>query len=329
MLARVVLLLVAGAASVALAEAATRIAFRHVTSAASARGFFSRGSPGFLPNRFGFREREFKGEVPPERYRLIVIGDSITFGQGLDTHDRFGDLLQRHLGANDYEVLNFGLGGNDLRSHDELLGQRVLPLAPDFVLLQLYVNDFEPSEARRPEPLPLLPLRAADEWLFRSSALYMVATIQWQSIQQSLGWSISYPEYMASLLRDPESGASRTSSTLLRQFIERAQRAGVPVGIVFFPNLSLGQPDSYPFAYLHDRVAAICRDYAVDCLDLREAYSRYRPSSRLWVNRFDPHPNALANRVAAAALLGRFGGVWGARQKRAAPLPAGHQLPGR
>ena len=258
-----------------------------------------------------------------------MIGDSITFGQGLDTHDRFGDLLQRHLGAAYYEVLNFGLGGNDLRNHDELLGQRVLPLAPDFVLLQLYVNDFEPSEARRPEPLPLLPLRAADAWLFRSSALYMVATIQWQSIQQSLGWLTAYPEYMASLLRDPESGPSRASSTLLRQFIERTQRAGVPLGIVFFPNLSLDEPDDYPFAYLHERVAAICRDYAVDCLDLREAFARYRPSSRLWVNRFDPHPNALANRVAAAALLGRFGGVWAARQKRAGTLPAGEQPPRR
>lgn len=305
--------------TLALGEAGTRAVFRDVTSSADGRSFFARKGAGSPPNRFGYRERDFVGEVPPQRYRLVLIGDSITYGQGLARHERYGDLLQQYLGLERYEVLNFGLVGADLRDHDAVLAHKVLPLEPDFVLLQLYINDFEPPDGVRPATIPLVPLRALDGWLFRSSALYTVAAIEWQALQDRFIASRSYAAYMARLLQDANSPASRASTTILHQILERGRRAGVPVGIVLFPSLSFDLGDGYPFGYLHDRVARTCADYDLRCVDLLGPFARYRPASRLWVNRFDPHPNAHANQIAAVVLLGGFYSVWGAGRPERRP----------
>jgi hypothetical protein len=65
-------------------------------------------------NRFGFRERDFQLEKPANVYRITVIGDSLTFGNGIEEQDRVSNLLEQRLNADqnrgnvDYEVLNFG-----------------------------------------------------------------------------------------------------------------------------------------------------------------------------------------------------------------------------
>src|SRR5438445_129949 len=91
-------------------------------------------------NRLGYRDREL-GPKDPDRYRIAVIGDSFTWGQGVEAEERFSNLIGGVLGPH-YEVLNFGIPGHDMPQHLEVLDQ-VLPMHPDFVLLQLYINDFE------------------------------------------------------------------------------------------------------------------------------------------------------------------------------------------
>jgi hypothetical protein len=57
-------------------------------------------------------------------------------------------------------------------------------------------------------------------------------------------------------------------------------------------------------------VLKLCDEQGMDCLDLRGLMARASTTSSLKVNRFDGHPNALANRIAADALLERFGSTW-------------------
>ncbi len=92
-------------------------------------------------NSLGLRDRE----VPPlknnGRKRILLLGDSITFGTGVDERWRYSDFLRRALrGSN--EVVNTGVAGwgND----QELLyfESRGWRLQPDVVIIQLTVaND--------------------------------------------------------------------------------------------------------------------------------------------------------------------------------------------
>jgi len=82
----------------------------------------------------GLREREIAVARPPGRRRILIVGDSIAFGTGVDVGERFSDLLGHRLG-DDVEVINAGVPGwgND----QELLfyEERLRRLKPDVVVL--------------------------------------------------------------------------------------------------------------------------------------------------------------------------------------------------
>jgi hypothetical protein len=261
-------------------------------------------------NSLGYRDREI-GPKAPNRYRIAIIGDSFTFGNGVEEPDRFSNLLQGFLGPT-YEVLNFGHPGNNMPDHLEELEQ-VLTFSPDFVLLQLYENDFEtPNMTRnRPRAFPLLP-SDLDRRIEQPSLLYRLMVDRWDQLQERIGLEESYTHYMARHLRDPDSPDAREGFVLLEQFIERARSAGVPSGGIFFPALyGLDQKGkNYPFDYLNDRVQMIYTVEQTPYLDLLPAFSTIRDPRSLWVSLFDAHPNAKANHLAAIAILNKFEALW-------------------
>jgi lysophospholipase L1-like esterase len=304
------IVVVATGAAVVAAELGARYAFRHARSSGNAGDYIAArgGGPAIAINSLGFRDRE----VPPkaqDRYRIVVVGDSFTWGQGVEAADRFTDLLAGFLGPR-YEVLNFGLPGNNLPEHLDVLA-RALPVAPDFVVLQLYINDFEMPDMQRPRSYALLPA-SLDHALERTSLLYDLINNQWGGWQQTLGIAESYEAYMARNLRDPAAPSSVQAFGLLREFVYRSREAGVPCGIVLFPAPDAMGPHGtrYPFGYLHDRVRMTCGEERVPCLDLLEAFSKFKDPRSTWVSPFDAHPNAMANRRAAYEILQRFGSIW-------------------
>lgn len=50
-------------------------------------------------NRHGFRDREYSLEKAPDIRRIVVIGDSITFGYGLEAEQRFPEQLEARSGT--------------------------------------------------------------------------------------------------------------------------------------------------------------------------------------------------------------------------------------
>jgi hypothetical protein len=237
------------------------------------------------------------------------VGDSFTWGQGIEAAERFSNLLENALGPR-YEVYNFARPGNNMPEHLGVLGE-ALPVSPDFILLQLYINDFETEQMVRPRPYPLLP-PALDRDLERSSVLYDLVNRDWANSQPALGIVDSYERYMSRNLADPGGPNSRLAFGMLREFIERSHRAGVECGTVLFPATDAMGPDgsNYPFGYLHERVAATCAAQQIRCLDLLPSFSTIHDPRSLWVSPFDAHPNAMANERAAREILRQFAPIW-------------------
>jgi hypothetical protein len=191
--------------------------------------------------------------------------------------------------------------------------EQVLTFSPDFVLLQLYENDFEtPNMTRnRPRAFPLLP-SDLDTRIEQPSLLYRLMVDRWDQLQERIGLDESYTHYMARHLRDPNSPDARAGFGMLEQFIERARAGGVPSGGVLFPALyGLGQKGAaYPFDYLNDRIRMIYTVEQTPYLDLLPVFSTIRDPRSLWVSLFDAHPNAKANHLAAIAILNKFEALW-------------------
>ncbi len=96
-------------------------------------------------NSHGFRDYEYSLDKPNNTFRIIVLGDSYTFGLGVELNDSYPKILEKLLnkgvGGWTYEVLNFGVPGSELPEKVELLSDKALFFNPDLLILQYEGTD--------------------------------------------------------------------------------------------------------------------------------------------------------------------------------------------
>jgi hypothetical protein len=91
-------------------------------------------------NSFGFRDREY--EVPKrDKYRVIVLGDSLIFGIGMESDHTLPRRLEAYLRRRNIEVMNFGVPGYNIADEAKFLQNTGLQFSPDLVILGICVND--------------------------------------------------------------------------------------------------------------------------------------------------------------------------------------------
>lgn len=265
-------------------------------------------------NSLGYREREIVATPVTGVYRIAVLGDSLTFGQGIAAEERLSNRLEQRLQEDGglYEVLNFGTPGAETVDELETLRETILPIHPDYLLLQWFPNDVEGHDKSGRARMPnLVPSKRVHYWFSENSALYGIANIGFHRVLASSGFYTSYLDYLSERFSDAEGADWQGYEKELRGLIELARSYDLPLAIyldpLFVPQLAQG---NYPLAYIHDRVLAICADYGVSCLDLREAYSAVEDLSSLTANRYEGHPSAFANEIMADEVYKAFHDDW-------------------
>lgn len=312
--ANMLLVLLALAATLGAAEGATRWYYRDVTSTADFRGYFTlkwlRGQ--VRHNHYGYRGAEFDEIKPAGVYRVAVMGDSFTYGNGVPEALRFSNLLGERLRDRGVEVLNFGFPGNNWPEHVRTLETRVLRLRPDFVLLQWGSNDIELDRdvAGRPRIPPIITNRARHEWVYEHSALYTIVNARWigYRLQQAMG--DTYDRYLARLYSDPGSEGARDADRLMRRVIALCRERHVGLGLVLVPDAAVPLGDDYPYRFMHDQVHGICRAEGVACEDLLPDFAALPDRYVLWVTPLDSHPSVRANRMIADRIMTAFAAGW-------------------
>jgi len=81
-------------------------------------------------------------------FRIIFIGDSMTYGQGIPRENVFTYLLSEKLNKNnqvDYEIFNFGVIRYNLPDLNFLLNDQVIDCEPDLVIYSFFHNDLQGS----------------------------------------------------------------------------------------------------------------------------------------------------------------------------------------
>ncbi len=313
------LLLVTVILMILLGEGIVRFALRDITTTQYSGSYFSRkwADQYVQLNSLGFREKEPLPKKPQGTYRIVVIGDSFTFGQGIPEQDRFSNLIQKNLKSvnREFEVLNFGWVGVDTVRETGFLTKVLKSYEPDYILLQWFVNDVMDDEHLQtiPSRWALSPSRTLHRYLNYHSGLYYLMNEQVHAIQMNFGLAKQYDEYYRRTWKNANSEDSLKYKNALKEFIDKSHEANVPVGIVLFPKLLPNLGEGYPYQYVHDLVLQVCEEKAVTCLDLLDSLSTYsRPDTytRLHVNRFDTHPSAMVNQVAADQIEKTFSPFW-------------------
>ena len=98
------------------------------------------------------------GDFPPKRpgvFRIMALGDSLTFGPGIAQKDTYPAVLERHLGERfRAEVLNLGVEGYHTEDVHRVLQKKLPVLQPDLVLYGVFFNNFLPSRVGQYETTP-------------------------------------------------------------------------------------------------------------------------------------------------------------------------------
>lgn len=251
----------------------------------------------------GFRRSDPFPSKRPGVLRIVCLGDSLTYGAGVDARWIYPTLLEQSL-AEDYriEVLNLGVSGDQSEDMVRTLDY-ALELEPDLVLYGSCHNDFLPSGIGQPGGERLaygLPLPASAQrfLLGRSRALRFVAQ-GYDTGLRRLGLRV---DFYGDIL-DGFKGYRARFGRDLKELSARAQAANLPpiVGLVLdqFPKTGSRGHRLTQIAEEEMRAAG------VDVIPTDAYYERYEGRS-MSVSRWEGHPDEEAHAVFAAMFRQRL-----------------------
>ena len=99
----------------------------------------------FRINKNGFRsDAEYNYDKPKDVKRILLLGDSFTFGFEVNVEETFGYVLEQYLNENGqkFEVINAGVSGFGTAEELAFFENEGMKYDPDYVILGFFVNDY-------------------------------------------------------------------------------------------------------------------------------------------------------------------------------------------
>lgn len=121
-------------------------------------------------NRLGFRGRDISLNKGMRVRRIAALGDSTTFGYGVGDQETFSHILEVRLNHESppdslrYEVINAGVSGHATVQGLRMFERKVLPYAPDIVLVSYAFNDNDYMHGPYLYGKPLSDISVGPEW---------------------------------------------------------------------------------------------------------------------------------------------------------------------
>jgi lysophospholipase L1-like esterase len=279
-------------------------------------------------NRDGFRDRpeSYARPKPADTYRIVCLGDSVTYGTGVQLEQTFPKLLEQRFAAAAtpcrVEVMNCAVFAHNTSQQVAWFELQVAQFDPDLVLVTSTIPDASGKNVVREErpPTPaarwiqrlgltsgvwaegdeegLTPAAARTMFLRRHSVLAdLVAHTLYNRLMSTAE--------LANYRRDWEPGSpgSEQVRRALARLAELARSQDFELRVAMFPVLE-DLDESHPFRGEIDVFRGICAELGLPFLDLLEPLlGRHGPALR--AHPHDHHPNPQAHALVAAAL-----GAW-------------------
>tara|TARA_Y100000310_G_scaffold287834_1_gene312980 strand:- start:4872 stop:5876 length:1005 start_codon:yes stop_codon:yes gene_type:complete len=251
----------------------------------------------YLVNEDGYRDDVYDKNNEEDNFRIIAIGDSITFGSSVEEEDRYTEYLERNLGEG-YEVINFGISGYSPTNEMEFLQEIGLEYNPDLIIVGYALNDAVARESEVGESfenckinLLNLPINCElKEFLSESVLLQKTRAIfANDEAQQNI-----YIEYH----NDEERWEYLEEQYDILKEISKEEN--IPVIVIIFPILS--DLENYEWLEVHKKVGDMLEEDNFIVIDAYDLFLDYEDIG-LRATKEDPwHPNALGHQLTAEAL---------------------------
>ncbi|MBI3252604.1 MAG: hypothetical protein HYZ52_04750 [Candidatus Omnitrophica bacterium] len=260
-------------------------------------------------NSRGYRDKEYSFDKLAGVYRILVLGDSVAFGDGVAVEDAFPDQLEDLLNeagpsGRKIEVINTGIRGYNTVQEFLLLKEEGLGYNPDLVLLCYVDNDAEPFSNQD----GLIDKRnewliAAKDFIKRHSYLYAFFRKNFEVMRHRVTPE-KFNEHYSDQFRPDHPGWSASYRAL--EAIQKITRErGIGFLLAVYPELVGTAPDEkYPddLMKIQRQVLEAGRSLSIDTLDLLPAIQGHDARElRIAPNDWF-HPNRRGHRLVAEAV---------------------------
>jgi hypothetical protein len=222
----------------------------------------------------------------PNEYRIAIVGDSCTFGEGVRrTEDTFAQVLEDTLNQRQQSVMvkvfNYGASAYSVKEMAATLQYRMLDIQPDLVVMAVIPSDFNLARTPTIDGLGYL----IDQKLFYvsppgSMARQVLRGIHLTYVLRDIGllWFFKPLDIAQGLSR----GEIPESYRYIQQFKETADQGGLSYVIALLPRMQGSAWGRMPEQLLRD---------AVTHIDLSFLGKEFTEEQYV-ASRFDPHPSA-------------------------------------
>ena len=274
----------------------------------------------------GLRDRDYPMEAPRGVVRIAAIGDSFTFGMGVNLEDSYAKQLEgilRTQGAQ-VEVMNFGVIGHNMWQHYAMLETRVLRYQPNLIVLGLFTDDIAasvPPHATSPNYQGQNPFEGDDVGdMLSHSALrnflkHANELFEYKFRYRNESYMRNIPDRKKTVIETKnimyriESG--KLEEEKLRQFykavkgfVALAKNADAEVVIVYIPDsVQLDEPQLQASNRL---VANISREIGAAFVDATPALEAQDDVGDLYLFPFDAHNSPRGHNLIAQAIADKI-----------------------
>lgn len=235
-------------------------------------------------NSDGFRDDEYSVERN-DKYRIAVLGDSLTFGWGVEKADTYEVLLEQMLSqSRPTEMINFGHGNYNTEQQVNLFEEKGLKYNPDKVVVFFFINDAE-----------VTPVRSKWAWLGESRSI----TFLWSRLRGLLTRTDSgqtFESFYSNLYADDQPGFQAMKQAFI-ELRDLTRERGIELQVIMIPELH--NLVDYPFGEEYAKVSGFLADSGISYIDLTTSFAGYEDAAGLWVAPDDAHPNSLAHKMVA------------------------------
>lgn len=276
----------------------------------------------------GFRDRDFAIPKPADIYRVLVLGDSFTWGWGLDVDETIPKLIEKDLtvqsAASHVEVINASDPGANTVEQLMLLKDKGLKYEPDMILVIYNLNDIEYKpelaaiEYDAANVVPVVELDPGEDitkfsknkgvrgfimQIEERSAFVRFLVPRVGSVLRERGLidSVEF-SWVATIFHgytDINPGWIE-SKNALREISEIARNGDIEFVVAVYPLLN--ELDNYGGVEAHMTIRGFCIDAQIKCVDLLEVFED-TPERSYFINYADSHPNAKAHQLVTEFLL--------------------------
>ncbi len=296
-------------------------------------------------NSAGFRDKEHTREKAPGVVRIAAIGDSITYGSGVEYRDVYHQALETSLNQKNshYEVLAFNQGATSTDWAVKTYIETARGYRPDIVLLGFCLNDFEDYEAKNSSESKTLRRKAYDLladlhqylrveshlyfFIFERSRRFLYQHVIDRTVRTQDSWtpmSPFSPQHEAIFKRELTSTVGQ-----IAKLNDAVKADGARLLVVIFPfemqitpQLNALYASEYKITGLESAMqgeaqaalTAVLRDKSIETLDLLPVFraaAEKAPAQQLYFREMGgmldwAHPNAVGHRLAAQAIFDRL-----------------------